>query len=319
MEPMADLGFGMVDIIRDFLLAHRLLTEVVARFGEGSLKFSDVQPLVGSDGSAVLFRLKERCHRIFRAGSAGVEQQVRTGELFDLAVGSLFHEAMKLRENLYQQESYSPRVAALRVDTNAEGGELISEFEKILSAAAIRLDEAVQEADVLLQQTRKQLMRLLEEQKANGLTARCLYELAEEVDEAFPDGLDGLYEKVYGSSLGGYMKSVESYLASAYFAEALAVLGAARRHAAMAEDIEGLAAYAEGMQAFLARDYHRSVARLEMWVASGPTAAECERAQLAHSAMSHVENLIEADSNGELIERADRLAKALEPLAEVRH
>jgi hypothetical protein len=35
--------------------------------------------------------------------------------------------------------------------------------------------------------------------------------------------------------------------------------------------------------------------------------------------MSHVENLIEADSDGELIERADRLAKALEPLAEVRH
>ena len=41
--------------------------------------------------------------------------------LFDLAVGSLFHEAMKFRENFYQREVYGPRVRALRDAARAEG------------------------------------------------------------------------------------------------------------------------------------------------------------------------------------------------------
>ena len=70
--------------------------------------------------------------------------------LFDLAVGSLFHEAMKLRENLYQREVYGPRVRALRSDAGEENEALFDEFEKMLGAVAQRLDEGLRESETLL-------------------------------------------------------------------------------------------------------------------------------------------------------------------------
>ena len=66
---------------------------------------------------------------------------MRREALFDLAVGSLFHEAMKFRENFYQREVYGPRVRALRTESGAENEALFREFEKILAAVAQRLDE----------------------------------------------------------------------------------------------------------------------------------------------------------------------------------
>ena len=78
----------------------------------GALAFDEVGELVGDDERSVLFRLKERCHVLFR-GERG-EGEIGATALFDLAVGSLFHEAMKFRENFYQRSSYGPKVRALR-------------------------------------------------------------------------------------------------------------------------------------------------------------------------------------------------------------
>ena len=58
---------------------------------------------MGDGEDSVLFRLKERCHALFRGGEQPSEVVMRREALFDLAVGSLFHEAMKFRENLYQR------------------------------------------------------------------------------------------------------------------------------------------------------------------------------------------------------------------------
>jgi len=81
---------GLVDIVREFLSVHGLLRRLFERHHAGSLRFEEVQALAGDNESSPLFRLKERCHGLFRAGEVG------GAALFDLAVGSLFHEAMKV-------------------------------------------------------------------------------------------------------------------------------------------------------------------------------------------------------------------------------
>jgi hypothetical protein len=151
---------ALVDIVRDFIVVHQRFREIFARFREGSLHFEEVRHLVADSDSSVLFRLKERVHRRFRERDPA--RPLRRGEaLFDLAVGSLFHEALKFRENLYQLEVYGPKVQELRGEVDDGADELLVEFEKILRAAADRLGESLRETETLLEQTRRQLLALL--------------------------------------------------------------------------------------------------------------------------------------------------------------
>ena len=125
---------ALVDILREFLAAHRLTRRLFARYRSGELRFEELEDLVGDDEHSVLFRLKGRCHALFRRDPGHPALAVRREALFDLAVGSLFHEAMKFRENFYQREVYGPRVRALRTESGGENAALFQEFEKILSA-----------------------------------------------------------------------------------------------------------------------------------------------------------------------------------------
>ncbi len=305
----------MVDIIRDFLAAHQMFVEIFTRFREGSLRFEAVRRLVGDDESSVLYRLKERCHTIFgpEVTEAG-ELEMRREAILDLTVGSLFHESMKLRENLYQQEIYLPRVEALQKQADAEAGELFGEFEKILAAVSMRLEEAVRETQALLDQTRKQLRLLMVHHRENGLIARCLYEREEQVLVAFPDGVDALLAEIYGDFTEGYMKAAHSYLESAYFTEALCVLHRVASISPERADAGRLVDYAQGMSAFLAGDYPSSVDRLADWLEAGPSAEEQGRVKLAFSAISGVKNLVDAEQNAELLAGAQDLADRLKLL-----
>ena len=238
----------------------------------------------------------------------------RVGALLDLAVGSLFHEAMKLRENLYQQERYGPRVEALRAQNDTESVELFDEFEKILATSAASLEESVAEVDRLVAQIRKQLLRLLIEHGRNGRVARCLYESADDVAAVYREGLDALFVRIFGDAVTGYLAAADSYLESAYYSDALAVLAEAGRRAPADEEVHRAALYAEGMQAFFSRDYARSVARLSDWLDADPAVAETDRVRLALAGTSHVERLPVGDEAAEVIARAAELSKRLRAL-----
>src|SRR5262249_1495221 len=179
---------GLVDIAREFLLAHQQLRELFERHRRGVLRWEEVQRLVGDTESSVLFRLKERCHALFRAREPGSESALPAASarvaLFDLAVGSLFQERIKLRERFYQPGVYAPKVEALRsqAEPGAEG--LFEEFARILAASRERVAEALAESEALLEQTRRQFRVLLAAHRGNGLVMRYLLEnasLAEEV------------------------------------------------------------------------------------------------------------------------------------------
>jgi len=308
---MVDVAQGMVEIVRDFLVVHRSLTELVARHREGRLRFQGVQDLVGDGTASVLFRFKERCHAIFRTAEPVEDLGVRTGVLFDLAVGSLFHEAMKLRENLYQREVYAPRVEVLRLAADPQASELIEEFDKICASADERLEESVSEAKILLVQARAQLLRLLVEQRENRLISRCLYQQRRLVAEVYEHGLDALFERLHGDAVTGYVCAADSFLESAHFNGALGVLAEAKTLAPGRGDIEHRIAYAEGMRAFRDRDYSRSVARLSAWVGGGFEADETSRQRLALSAIVHVENLHEGEDREAVIRGAAELSRQL--------
>jgi hypothetical protein len=236
--------------------------------------------------------------------------------LFDLAVGSLFHEAMKFRENLYQHTVYGPKVRALRSETGVDTDEIFQEFEKILAAAAIRLDEALQETEALFAHTRAQFHLLLVAHSTNGLVARYLIENAARVAEIFPQGLDRLLAEIHGSAAHGYATAARSYLASGYFAPARGVLLEALARSAEEEEQEELrrlAAYAEGMDAYLEGRYRDAIAGLEGWLALRPGLGEGALADLAHAALSRVSSLAEGPDAEEIGAEASALALRTRP------
>ncbi|MCC6639984.1 MAG: hypothetical protein IT386_02335 [Deltaproteobacteria bacterium] len=301
--------FGLVDIVRDYLLADTLLRRLSARYREGVLRFEEVQEIVGDEEGSVLFRLKERCHALFRPGDGNQGLAMPREALFDLAVGSLFHEAMKFREDLYQHTVYGPKVRALRSASGADTDEIFREFEKILAAAAVRLDEALHETEALLAHTRAQFRVLLVAHRGNGLVARYLIENASLVEEVFPQGLDPLLAEIHGSAASGYAVAARSYLASGCFGPARSALAASLLRSDEQADLRRLVCYAEGMDAYLAGCHREALAGIERWLALGPAADESVLAELACAALAQVSALAEGDDAAQLGRRATALAE----------
>lgn len=308
-----------VQLLREFLAGHTAFAELFARYGAHELPFAKIRELVGDDEGAVLFRMKEKSHALFRSDEYGSEV-VRHEALFDLALGSLFHEAMKLRESLYQREVYGPRVAQLRDAADAESEALIVEFDRILGKSVARLDEVVAEVRVLLAQTRDQLRRLLLERAGDRRVTRCLLSRSDQVDATFPEGLGGLLRAMHGNAVTGLIEGARALLESAYYVEALEQLRRAETEpAAPTAEIEQLELYAEGMQAVLDGRYARSIASLTEWADRDGHLQEREFARLASGVLGRLGPLLRDDPEATLwIARAKALQQRLDAPAGAR-
>jgi hypothetical protein len=297
----------ILEILRDFLEVDRLVREVARRHRSEGLRFPELAALIGDDEASVLFRLKERTHALFRGPGVGRGPTHREA-LFDLAVGSLFHEAMKLRENLYQREVYGPRVRALHSDAEEESKALFDEFEKMLGAVDDRLDEGVRELETLSHRTADQLRLLIADLRDDG-AVRFVTERPAEVEAVFGVPLDALLEEMYGSVAEGYARAGRSYLASGSFASARDCIARA-----LAEDdadpaIARLLSYAEGMSAYLGREYAKCLEHLSAWADS--RAPEPELVPLARDAVSSIVALAEGNDRDRISGNATALLDRL--------
>jgi hypothetical protein len=313
-------GWGLVEIVRDFLTSYQTMMRLGERYRDGSLRFSEIESFVGDAESCVLFRLKERCHALFRYEPGSSDPVMWREALFDLAVGSLFHEAMKFRENLYQHEVYAPRVRSLRREADEHVDEFLVEFERILAVSATRLNESLLETEALFDQTRRQLLLLLVHCRDDGLVARCLLERESQVGEVFPRGLDALLSEMYGDVGAGYRAAAESYLGSAHFAEVVEVLEELRARAGDHPDLARLRLYAEGMRASDAGLYECSLQHLGAWLDAGPEEGEAPYIELAHAAVRRIPKLaegMESEESRSLAVAAEALAKRLSTLTAV--
>jgi tetratricopeptide (TPR) repeat protein len=235
--------------------------------------------------------------------------------LFDLAVGSLFHEAMKLRENFYQLEVYAPKVEAARIDAEPGSEPLFEEFARILRASRVRLAEALGESESLLEQTRRQFRSLLATHRENGFVARYLLENASLAEEVLGEPLDALFASIHGDAVAGYALAARSYLESGYFDEARRALAEAAARDPARSELRADAAYAAGMSAWLHGAYEQALEHLEQWAATRPAPGDARFRELALAAISRLGQLVEGDRAAVLAARARALGAALDAAA----
>ena len=307
----------VVDVLRDFLAAHEILDELVEAHDVDRLEFADVKAWAGDDASSALFRLKEHCHTLVRRIGASGTGEIGPPELLDLVVGSLFHEAMKLRENLYQLRTYSSRVERLKTQGNPAHAESTRELEHLLELSGRHLHEAFYEARALMMLVRRHVRALLQDFADVGLVARALHEEAESVARVFDaevaEGTERpLLDALYGGRSQAALAVARSYLESAYFEEALRALDVAAEGAAGAEAIRGVQRYAEGMRAFLAGSYRESIDALAAWIDQGGVEATPSQAVYARAALARLDKLVETDDSSELLARAKELCEEID-------
>jgi len=144
--------------------------------------FRHCDAMVGTElSNGPLWQLKDLCHRIWPHAVPG---QPAHGVLFDWLIGSLFHECMKLKENLYLLHAYGTRTAT--VDTLVEQIEMARQGESAdapLDDIRVLLgqitDDTARQLDkvgILFGEASYLLRLMLPDLARNGLVVRLLAE-----------------------------------------------------------------------------------------------------------------------------------------------
>ncbi len=248
-----------VGIVRDFLLGSRALLRIAESFRAGSLQFGEVEALVGDTTDSVLFRLKERCHALFRGTSTGLAREA----VFDLAVGALFHEAMKFRENFYQQAVYAPKLLSLEARGDEDARRLLDASRELLAASKDRSEGVLRELMRWHGETTQQFQRLVITHRDNAYVTRFFLEHRQLAEEAMDEPIDALLSRFWGDPEAAYRRAARSFLDGGHFDDALLCLASAGSD--RDGDLERWGAYARGMKAYLASDYAVAVRELGHW------------------------------------------------------
>ncbi len=222
---------NQLEMVRKLLLAWVAFQDIFKKYKQGDLRFSDIGNWVDDSGQSLLYNLKEQSHSLFRVGTK--DSVYRNEWLLDLAIGSIFHEAMKLRENIYQMEVYRPRYLQFKSKMGKAAYEYekdyLQQFERIISRAEQGVQEGMEETRSLFKDATEQLIVLFQNNSKNPYLVRFLLEH------------QPLLQKVYGArrvkeifnlmfkkglleafSLAGksYLKSGHYDLSSLYFSKA---------------------------------------------------------------------------------------------------
>jgi tetratricopeptide (TPR) repeat protein len=250
----------IVEVVKVFLKSALMFADVVKGYHQGNLEFSTVEKLVDVTKSSPLFDLKERCHALFRYQNAEVCDEKE--KFFDLTIGSIFHEAMKLKESLYQLEVYGPRYLELEKRLgNPLPEREFHRFRKIKSRAEQGLKEGIEDLKELFRDVKEQLGELLREYSKNQLLTRFLLENVSLVQRVY--GKRGM-ERIFASMFKGgidqaYWSAGHSYLGSQYFDLAHRVFRRALSRHPEDEKLKFMCQFAGGASSYYANDYRKAL------------------------------------------------------------
>ena len=220
----------ILEIIQGLFLAQIAFQEIYKRHKKGQLHFGDIERLVDDRGQSLLYLLKEQCHGIFRYVGTGSFH--RKEWLLDLAIGSIFHEAMKLRENIYQLEVYRPQYLQypLKAGKTAYEKDYLKQFEKIITRAEQGVSEGMEETRSLFDDAKAQLLDFFKASSENPYLVRFLLEHQPLLNKVYGvEGAEAIFHLLFERGfLDAYLIAGQSYLesehydlSSVYFSKAL--------------------------------------------------------------------------------------------------
>ncbi len=216
------------DVLRDFCLASQ---ELETRFQEydrsGYIEFEALRDILGLEmNKGLLWRLKDTAHHIFRNDPG----DVLIGKFLDWAMGYIFHETMKLKEDAYQLRYYTPWF-------NQLDQRKLPEFERsfckdlieVLRQTRESIDREITRIRFIMNQCRRMLPTYYTRYANNALLARFIFDKNALVREVFHEHYDELVGTIYGDQPWGlYLLAAQSLRQGGWTKEAVAAIGQAK-------------------------------------------------------------------------------------------
>lgn len=224
----ANIAVFARDVLRDFCIAADVLERLFEEFdGLGRIDFDVLRELIGEEmNKGLLWRLKDTAHHLFRNDP----DDALIGKFLDWAVGYIFHESMKLKEDAYQLKNYAPWFAALTdkplPDTKAR---FCRELSQILGQTRESVARETGRIRFILHQCKGMFPYFYAGQTDNPLLARFLFEQGDLFRAVFGERLTPFLEAVYGAEPEMmYVLAAKSLREGGWFKEADQAAEAAR-------------------------------------------------------------------------------------------
>lgn len=184
--------------------------------------------LVGTEKhKGPLWSLKDLCHRVWQQSD---HRQYKNGSIVDWLVGSIFHEAMKLKENLYLLNTYGPAAVEIE-DLSRQSISHFSEkttlvdmvnIQDLVDRIAVDVSKQMEQIGFLFGQTNYILRMMVPELAENMLVVRLLAEKEELVRRVWGESLESVYRDMfYQGPEYGFCTAGRSYLGGQWYEYAL--------------------------------------------------------------------------------------------------
>jgi hypothetical protein len=227
--------FFLRDLFQDFFDAKIYFDKIYKTYKDSSsVPFKMMDTWVGTEKrNGAIWTLKEQSHRLFR--NTQYESSLFE-HLFDWIMGSIFHEAMKLKEDSYQVESYKP-LLELEVRTHKSDktlSKIINEYFFLIEKANQNLKDELKSIDELFSKAIFHLQEIFVSRKDNVLLVRFLLDNKKAVEkifgknsftqltnQMFPEGIhEAFLLAAEDCAENGWYDEAEKYLKNALKADA---------------------------------------------------------------------------------------------------
>jgi len=173
-----------------------------------------------------LWQLKDLCHRIWPENE---QTRALEGTLIDWLVGLIFHEAMKLKENIYILGSYGP--AAFRQQEPETGERVglrdltqIMDVKGLIKRVVVDVTAQMDQLAFLFGQTSYIFRTMLPRLSENMLVVRFLVEQEKSVEEFWGEGTADVFCDMFQDNPEqGFCAAGRSYQRGQWYTQALAM------------------------------------------------------------------------------------------------
>ena len=222
------------DFILDFFDAKMYFDKISSTYKiNSSIPFKMLDAWVGTESMmGPLWDLKNQSHRLFRKTTSKTSLYE---PLFDWTMSSIFHVAMKLKEDVCQVDSYKPlleiEVASRKNDMTLS--RTIKEYFQLIEQSKKELDAELKNMDKLFSKAILHLREILLSHKNNILLLRLLLDNKKTVekilgnnsfyeifDKMFPKGIHEAYlAAAYACTEHGWYHDADKYLKKVFKAD----------------------------------------------------------------------------------------------------
>ncbi len=186
------------DLFKFFCQACDQLEQQFMRFDQGkAVEFEFLKDLVGDEmDKGLLWRLKDTAHHVFRNDP----HSQLGGKFLDWAIGYIFHEAVKLKEDAYQKQNYAHWFHKLYEEDPQNSEKNITEqLFQILNQTEESIHREIDRIRFITAKCRQLLPYYLRRYSENVLLARYIFSENQLVRDIFKDEYDGLIAAIYGA------------------------------------------------------------------------------------------------------------------------